>query len=280
MDNSIEEMMQDLARARYAAGTVAGYTKAMSQFVEHVGKPVESVSREELRRYVDTVLATASVSRQRTDLAALLFLYRQTLGRAEMVSFVRLPKKRSVLAEVLSVEEVSGLLNSIVNPRIQAMATVMYGAGLRVAEVRGLTVSDIDGPRGVIRVQHGKGNRAREAKLSESLYHWLRNYWYEERPPLPYLFASAQGRLPLFATIRAALAKAATQVSIAKRVTPHVLRHSFATHLLEQGSDVHVVSALLGHASLKSTQRYARVTNKIVRQTPSPFDLLPMALHR
>ena len=280
MTTSIEEMMQDLARAGYSARTVASYKKAVSAFAEHAGKPMESVTREELRRYVDTVIATGSVSRQRTELSALLFLYRRTLGRPEMVSFLRLPKTRSVLPEVLSPEEVERLLNAIRNRRIQALTMVMYGAGLRVAEARVLEVTDINGPRGVIRVRHGKGDRAREAKLSPALYEWLRDYWGKERPPLPYLFANAKGQLPLFETIRAALAKAASEASISKRVTPHVLRHSFATHLLEQGADVHVVGALLGHASLKSTQRYARVTNKIVRQTPSPFDLLPQSRRR
>src|SRR5271157_686535 len=166
MTTSIEEMMQDLARAGYSARTVASYKKAVSAFAEHAGKPMESVTREELRRYVDTVIATGSVSRQRTELSALLFLYRRTLGRPEMVSFLRLPKTRSVLPEVLSPEEVERLLNAIRNRRIQALTMVMYGAGLRVAEARVLEVTDINGPRGVIRVRHGKGDRAREAERS------------------------------------------------------------------------------------------------------------------
>ena len=135
---------------------------------------------------------------------------------------------------------------------------------------------DVDGGRGVLYVRHGKGNVAREAKLSSRLYTWLRQYWARERPPLPYLFASKQsGRPPRMETIRDALALAAKDALIAKRVTPHVLRHSFATHLLDEGTDVHVVRALLGHASINTTARYARVTQKRVRETPSPLDLLP-----
>jgi site-specific recombinase XerD len=153
---------------------------------------------------------------------------------------------------------------------------VLYGAGLRITEALALEVTDIDAARGVIRVRHGKGNKAREAKLSPTLYQWLRQYWARQRPPLPYLFASRKtGRPPTAETVRAALAHAAKQAWIGKRVTPHVLRHSFATHLLEQGTDVRVVGALLGHASLQSTARYAKVTEKLVRQTPSPIDLLP-----
>jgi site-specific recombinase XerD len=128
----------------------------------------------------------------------------------------------------------------------------------------------------VIRVRHGKGSKAREAKLSPVLYETLREYWDRTRPPLPYLFASRFTRKPpTAATVRQAIVKAAQKASIKKRVTPHVLRHSFATHLLEHGTDVRVVGALLGHSQLSSTARYARVTEKLVRETPSPIDLLP-----
>jgi site-specific recombinase XerD len=217
-----------------------------------------------------------TVATVRSKLCGLLFLYRKTLGRPDLVSFVSLPKKHSPLPEVLSLKEVQALLNAIRNPRYQAIAMVMYGAGLRVSEALALEVRDIDGERGVIRVRHGKGDKAREAKLSPSLYQWLRDYWRREQPTGPYLFASQKtGKILQAETIRGAVSKAAKDAWIKKHVTPHVLRHSFATHLLEQGTDVHVVSALLGHASLTTTARYARVTRKLVRQTPSPLDLLP-----
>jgi integrase/recombinase XerD len=153
---------------------------------------------------------------------------------------------------------------------------VMYGAGLRIGEALALEVRDIDGSRGVLQVRHGKGNKAREAKLSPVLYAWLRQYWARVRPPLPYLFASPRtGKLPVDSTVRKALALAAKEAWIKKPVRPHILRHSFATHLLDEGTDVHVVRELLGHASIKTTARYARVTQKRVRETPSPLDLLP-----
>ena len=193
-----------------------------------------------------------------------------------MVSFLKLPRRRRTLPTVLSLEQVSALLGAIRVPRYQALAMVLYGAGLRIAEALALEVTDIDGARGVIHVRHGKGDRPREAKLSASLYDWLRQYWSRERPPMPYLFASRKtGKPPRSETVRKALALAAKAAWIAKRVTPHVLGHSFATHLLEQGTDVRVVRALLGHASLMSTARYTQVTNKLVRQTPSPLELLP-----
>lgn len=277
MTTEIECMRRDLALKGYAQTTQDRYLKTATTLIARFGRPAGQLTREDLRLYVEELQGQGrSASWLRNQLSAVLFLYRKTLGRDEMVSFVSLPRKHSPLPDVLSLKERQGLLNAIREPRYQAIAMVMYGAGLRISEVLVLEVRDIDGPRGVIRVRHGKGNKAREAKLSPSLYQWLRGYWRREQPPGPYLFASKKtGKLPQADTVRDAIRHAAKDAWIKKRVTPHVLRHSFATHLLEQGTDVHVVSALLGHASITTTARYARVTRKLVRQTPSPLDLLP-----
>ena len=276
VDKYIEQMGQDLARAAYAKSTQHNYLEAMKALSKRFGKPVDALTRDELREYVDAVVGESrSSSSACHKICALLFLYRRTLGRPHDVSFIKLPKKYSALPQVLSLNEVAALLPTIRNRRCQALAMVMYGAGLRVSEALALEVDDINGARGVIRVRHGKGNKAREAKLSPSLYQWLRQYWDRERPLLPFLFANREGKRPTEATLRKALALAAKQARINKHVTPHVLRHSFATHLLEQGTDLRVVGVLLGHASISSTVRYARVTEKLVRQTPSPLDLLP-----
>ncbi len=277
MDQSITQLGQDLALANYAKTTRSTYVKTAEHLAHRFGRPVADLTREELRTYVEEITARGkSASWTKTQLAALSFLYRKTLGQPERVSFLSYPRQHRPLPTVLSLEEVGALLGAIRVPRYQAIVMVLYGAGLRITEALALEVTDIDGARGVIRVRHGKGDKAREAKLSSTLYDWLRRYWGRERPPLPYLFASRKtGKPPQGATIRAALADAAKLAWISKRVTPHVLRHSFATHLLEQGTDVRVVGALLGHASLETTARYGRVPEKLVRQTPSPLDLLP-----
>jgi site-specific recombinase XerD len=263
--------------AGYAKSTRSSYLTTVERLSTRFGVVISDITREQLRDFVGEILSRdRSASTKASAMGALLFLYRRTIGQPEMVSFIKLPKRHSPLPTVLSLDEVGALMRSIRRPRYQAIAMVMYGAGLRIAEALALEVRDIDGARGVLRVRHGKGNKAREAKLSPSLYQWLRQYWGRERPPLPHVFASPRtGKLPTAATVRKALAAAAKQAWIKKRVTPHVLRHSFATHLLEHGTDVRVVGALLGHASLKSTARYARVTEKLVRETPSPLDLLP-----
>jgi integrase/recombinase XerD len=277
VDKSIEQLGQDLARSKYAKSTHSKYVRTAEHLSKRFGRPLAELTREELREYVEEVTGRGkSASWMTNQIAALSFLYRKTLGQPERVSFLSYPRRARSLPTVLSLSEVGALLGAIRVARYQAIAMVLYGAGLRISEALALEVADIDGARGVIRVRHGKGDKARESKLSPTLYAWLRQYWARERPPLPYLFASRKtGKPPQTETVRAALAHAAKQAWIAKRVTPHVLRHSFATHLLEQGTDVRVVGALLGHASLQSTAHYARVTEKLVRQTPSPLDLLP-----
>jgi site-specific recombinase XerD len=153
---------------------------------------------------------------------------------------------------------------------------LLYGTGLRIDEALSLEVSDIDGGRGVLHVRHGKGNRAREARLSPKLYQELRSYWARERPPLPYLFASRRtGRPPTQASVCHAFALAQEQAGITKRVRPHVLRHCYATHLLEAGTDSRVIQALLGHRSLQTTMRYTRVSTALMQKVPSPIELLP-----
>ena len=281
MDTTIVQFGQDLARAGYAKTTRVEYRKVAERLGDFCNKPIVEISRDELRGYVEVITEqSSSPSHLSRQLCAILFLFRRTLGKPELVSFIKLPRRYSKLPVVLSQKEVDALLNAIQCPRYQSLAMVMYGAGLRIAEAIALTVDDIDGARGVICVKHGKGDKPREAKLSESLYQWLRQYWSRSRPPLPYLFANQNGKLPQRSTVQRAIALAAKRVFIKKRVTPHVLRHCFATHLLEEGTDVRVVGALLGHASIKTTARYARVTEKLVRQTPSPLDLLPQPRRR
>jgi integrase/recombinase XerD len=277
MDKSIDQMQQDLTSAGYSISTRKQYLAAVKELSAHFVRPVAELGRDELRAYVEHLRGQGrSASWLKIRYGALSFLYRKTLGRPNDVSFVSWPKQRSPLPTVLSPDEVGALLRALTHRRYQAIAMVLYGAGLRISEALALEVTDVDGARGVLRVRHGKGDRAREAKLSPTLYAWLREYWAAERPPRPYLFASHRtGRPPTQETILRALELAAEQAGIRKRVTAHVLRHSFATHLLEAGTDVRVIQVLLGHQSVKTTARYTQVSTALVRQTPSPLDLLP-----
>src|SRR6185437_5645179 len=237
---------------------MAGYLRTVRALGDHFDKPVAELRRDEIRAYVDHLQGQVrSASWLKTKLAAIAFLFRRTLGRPADVSFIVFPRQYSPLPTVLSPDEVAAFLDAIRHPVYHAVAVVQYGTGLRISEALALEVSDIDGARGVLRVRHGKGNRPREVKLSPELYRWLRHYWDGERPPLPYLFASRQtGRPPSKVTVCHAYAAAAEQAGITKQVRTHVLRHSYATHLLDAGTDVRVIQALLGHRSLQTTARY------------------------
>jgi integrase/recombinase XerD len=277
VEQPLEQMKQDLAFAAYSESTQKDYVRTARRLVEHVGLPVEQIHREELREYVKHLTEQGrSASWLKMKLAAIVFLFARTLGRPTEVSFIKFPRQHSPLPTVLSQQEVDALLSALRQPLYRAIAMVLYGTGLRIDEALSLEVKDIDGQRGVLRVRHGKGDRAREVKLSPGLYQWLRGYWDRERPALPHLFASRRtGRPPTQDAVRAALAAAAEEAGITKPVRPHVLRHSYATHLLDAGTDVRVIQALLGHRSLSTTMRYTRVSTALVQKAPSPLDLLP-----
>jgi integrase/recombinase XerD len=277
MDKCIAQMQQDLACAGYAETTRAEYLKASKELLAHVARPVEEISRDDLRAYLEHLRSQGrSASWLKVKLAGIVFLFAKTLGRPTDVSFVAWPKQYSPLPTVLSQQEVGVFLEALRHPTYRAIAMVLYGTGLRIDEALALEVTDIDGGRGMLRVRHGKGNRPRDVRLAPALYQWLRDYWGKERPPLPYLFASRRtGRPPTQEAVRRAFALAAEQAGITKPVKPHVLRHSYATHLLDAGTDVRIIQALLGHRSLQTTMRYTRVSTVLVQKTPSPLELLP-----
>jgi integrase/recombinase XerD len=281
MDKSIEQMGQDLARGEYSKSTRRQYLKTAENLAGHVGRPVAELGREDLRAYVEHLHGQRrSASWLKMQLGAIVFLYSKTLGRPTDVSFVVWPRQYSPLPTVLSQAEVAAFLEALRHSVYRMVAMVLYGTGLRIDEALALEVSDIDGARGVLRVRHGKGNRAREVKLSPALYASLRSYWDKERPVHPYLFVSRRTRRPLLPdAVRRAFALAAEQAGITKPVRPHVLRHSYATHLLDAGTDVRVIQALLGHGSLQTTMRYTRVSTALVQKVPSPLDLLPSRGH-
>jgi integrase/recombinase XerD len=283
VDKSIEQFKQDLACAGYAKSTQSSYIKTGEGLASYYGAaPIAEIGRDRVREYVEHLRGQArSASWLKMQLAALVFLFGKTLGRPTDVSFVVWPRQYSPLPTVLSQGEVSALLEALRHPIYRAVAMVLYGAGLRVNEALALEVTDIDRARGVLRVLHGKGNRAREVGMSPVLYQWLRGYWDAERPHLPYLFASRRTGRPVRANaVRHALALAAEQAGIGKPVTPHVLRHSYATHMLEAGTDVRIIQARLGHRSLQTTMRYTRVSTALLQKTPSPIDLLPLSPRR
>lgn len=272
-----DRMHQDLVRGGYTLTTMQHYLGCVRKFVEYFGgcSPMK-IGQREIRSFVED-LEKRGLSHQRVRqyLAALKFLYVRTLGRPQDVAWISFPRARRRTPKVLSGSEVAQLLAAIESPTYRAMASVCYGAGLRVEEVRGLEVKDVLSDRGLLHVRHGKGGHERYAMLSPTLLTTLREYWKAVRPEGPLLFPSRTSRRAVRAeTVRAALRVATASAGIDKRVTPHVLRHSFATHLLEMGVEMRVIQQLLGHSSIRSTAIYAQVTTAIVKRTKSPLDVL------
>ena len=272
-----DRMAQDLVMASYAPGTQTQYLSAASRFVRRFKRSPELMGQEELRTHVAELGASGiGASWLKVNIAGLKFLYGKTLGRPSEVAWMSWPRAPKGLPRVLAMTEVVALLGAMRTPLYRMVALVMYGAGLRISEAVALEVSDIDAARGVIRVRRGKGHKPREVMLSPKLLVSLRTYWRAARPALPYLFPSPKTKKPVpDDTVRAAMRRARLEAGIKKHTTPHMLRHSFATHLLEGGTDVRVIQHLLGHADVSTTMRYTRVSTAMVAKTTSPLETLP-----
>lgn len=276
MANVGELMRRDLAHAGYAVSTQQTYWKAAWHFARRFRRSPEEMGRTEIRRYVEELGSRGlSASRLGQHYAGLRFLYRRTLGRPDEVSFLVAPRQPRRLPRVLSRAEVAALLGALRVHKYRMVATVMYGAGLRSAEACALRVGDIDAELGVIHVRHGKGNKARDVALSPKLLGLLRDYWRIERPVAPYLFPGNKNAKPLGrAVVLRALQQARETAGIRRHVTSHMLRHSFATHLLEDGADLRVIQHLLGHSSPLTTAGYTQVSPALLGKLKLPLDTL------
>jgi integrase/recombinase XerD len=272
-----KRMKADLETAGYAVGTRDHYFRAACRLVQHCKQPPEQIAREAVRAYFDLARKKdkRSASWLKVEMAGVRFLFGITLARPADVAWIRWPRQRSKLPVVLSGQEILALLGAISNPLYRVVAMTMYGAGLRISEACALQVGDIDAARGLIRVRDGKGGRERHAMLPVTLLKALRAYWSATRPPQPYLFPGPDARKPIDPrSVREAISAAVAIVGLKKKVTPHVLRHSFATHLHELGSDIGTIQHLLGHASVRTTMRYVQVSRATLAKTKSPLDVL------
>jgi integrase/recombinase XerD len=271
------QMMQDLDLAGYADSTVRTYVDSIRDFAKFHGRSPADLGQPEVRQWVDHLRKRKpklSSQRLRQHFAALRFLYSKTLGRPEVTSFLSWPRDTEKLPLVLTEEQVHRLLGALKASRFRVFFTTVYAAGLRISEACRLETRDIDAARGVIHVRHGKGGKERFVMLSPRLLLILRTYWKDERPPAPWLFAGRSGNHLEPGVARNALARAAAEAQLSPKVTPHVLRHSFATHLLEHGTDLRVIQVLLGHDSIRSTTRYTRVSTAVISRTKSPLERL------
>jgi integrase/recombinase XerD len=270
-------MEADLRLRNLRPSTQANYLRYAKRFVAHYRRSPEEMGWEEVRGFLLHLRDEEhlSPSTQKVCAAALKFLYKVTLDRPEAVKSFCLPKVPQKLPEILSGSEVETLLGAIGSIKYRAVIMTTYGAGLRIGEVCRLRVADVDSKRMMLRIREGKGGRERNVMLSERLLAVLRAYWKETRPEGPYLFpGSAPGKPLSPESVRRVLRKVVEQCGITKPVTPHTLRHSFATHLLESGTDIRTIQVLLGHRSIATTTVYAQVSARHIARTTSPLDVL------
>jgi len=278
MGKTRDAMLADMELRRYRPGTQAKYLSCARNFVRHYMRPAEELGETEVRQFLLHLLRVkrASVFVHRMYVAAIRFLYAITLRRPEVVAWIVWPKMPRSLPVILSGTEVFTFLEAVKSPKYRAILMCAYGSGLRVSEACALTSADIDSKRMVIHVRDGKRNRDRYVMLGDRLLEALRIWWRVERPAREaYLFpGAAAGKHASPGTVRNVLKKAAAAAGLEKRMYPHLLRHSFATHLLESGTDIRVIQRLLGHGSIRTTERYTHVSAAHVRRTKSPLDLL------
>ena len=276
-----QRLIDDMTMRRFSRETQRNYIRDVGRFATWLGRSPHTAMAEDLRRFqIEQQEAGVPVPTMNSIVAALRFFFTHTLDRPDLArKLVRTAHARKIPV-VLSLEEMKRLLEATTCLKHQAALSVAYGAGLRVAEVSALKVSDIDSERMLLRIERGKGGRYRNAMLPNGLLVLLREWWRAGRQQGilnadGWLFPGRNAMVPISTRqLYRVVVEAAEAADIAKRVGPHTLRHSFATHLLEDGVDIRVIQALLGHAKLNTTAFYTQVATKTMRAVTSPLDKL------
>ncbi|MBN8818695.1 MAG: site-specific integrase [Sphingomonas sp.] len=278
-----QRMVEDMSLHRLSRATQRNYLRDVARFASWLGRPPDTATDEDLRRYqIEQSQTGQGAPAMNAAVSALRFFYTRTLDRPDLTRKLHRVKHPRALPTVLSREEVTRMLDATTSIKHQAILSVAYGAGLRASEVTKLKVRDVDSERMLLRVECGKGGRHRNAMLASDLLLLLREWWKVGRRegvmhPDGWLFPGQHYLKPIcYRQVHRIAAEAAHAAGITKRVGPHTLRHSFATHLLEDGIDVRVIQVLLGHAQLTTTALYTRVATRTVKSVVSPLDRLGM----
>ena len=274
-----QRMTEDMQVRNLSPHTQTSYVQQVSLFARHFHQSPEALGPEDIRSYHVYLTNEKKLSPSSTlvAIAALRFLYKVTLHKEwRLEDIIPAPRKPQKLPVVLSPEEIQHFLNCIPQPKHRTILTTCYAAGLRISEAVRLKPTDIDSQRMVIHVELGKGQKDRYVMLSPKLLEILRAWWRVEKPKLWLFPGNIAGRHISKDAVELACQQARRLSRISKPITPHSLRHAFAVHLLESGTDVRTIQLLLGHRSLATTARYLRIATCKVCSTASPFDLLPL----
>lgn len=273
-----QRYVDDLRLRNMSPRTIETYVLRVAQFAKHFGRSPEELGPEQLRAYQQHLLGRqVSWSMFNQSVCALRFLYNVTLGQPHIIVHLPFAKRPRVLPIVLSPEEVLGFLEAALPGRDRTLLDLTYACGLRLKELLELKVVDIDSARMVLCIRHGKGQKERLVPLSPRLLQVLRSYWREFRPAT-WLFPGVKPASALTdGTVQRICKRTARRARLAKRVHPHTLRHSFATHLLEAGVDLLSVQALLGHSHFNTTAKYLHVSMRRLQQLPQLLEGLVLA---
>ena len=269
--------IDDLRLRNKSPRTIETYVLRVLQFAKHFGKSPELLGPAALRAYQQHLLTRhVSWSTFNQTVCALRFLYQVTLGRPQEIKHLPFAKRPRQLPTVLSPEEVARLLEAALAGRDRMLLELAYGCGLRLKELVGLKVADIDSARMVLHIREGKGQKERLVPLTERLLGICRDYWREYRPAT-WLFPGVKPQTPLTGgAVQRMCKRTAKRAGLTKRIHPHTLRHSFATHLLEAGVDLLSVQALLGHSHFNTTAKYLHISMRRLQQLPALLEGLAM----
>jgi len=277
MNTVREKMLTELQLKGITPRTQKKYLREVRIMADYFDKPLEELGEKEVKDYLVHMLETRKLSRgtYRGYVAGIKFLYKTTLNREEVVEKIQYPKAKKTLPVVLDLAEIKTLLSVMENLKHRALLTITYSAGLRVSEAAKLKVTDIDSKRMMVRVQQGKGRKDRYSILSQTALELLRRYWRQYRPKEWLFEGQKEGTHICYTSIRQIFVEAMKRAGITKPVSPHALRHSFATHLIEAGTSLHHVQLLLGHRSPTTTTVYLHVSKMNLAQVSSPLDSIP-----
>jgi integrase/recombinase XerD len=273
-------MIEDMTVRNLSPTTQGSYIHNVKKFSLHFGRSPDCLGLEDVRAYqVHLVSRGVAWATLNQVVSALRFFYGVTLERKDLPERIPYARRRKTVPVILSPEEVAAFLEAVPSRRDRVALTTAYATGLRASEVLALRIHDIDSSRMVILVANGKGGKQRYVMLSPTLLGILRAYWDIERPRRPWLFPGLGGEKPLDrCALNAACAAAVEAAELRKRATVHALRHAFATHLHEQGTDIRIIQALLGHNQLSTTARYVNVSTSTIAAAQSPLEHLRLTL--
>ena len=275
MNSLRQRMVEDLRIRNYSPGTQKSYVGAVRRMALHFNTPPDRLRPQDIRAWqLHLAEREVSWSTFNGSVCALRFFYGTTLGRPEMVERIPFARRELPLPDVFSQREILRLLGALTHPKHVTMLSVAYGVGLRISELLALCVRDVDSERMVIHIRRSKGKKDRFVPLSPKLLEKLRTYWKACRPRDVLFPGRDPARRMGESTFRRICLRAARRAQITKRIYPHLLRHSFATHLLEAGVDVRTIQILLGHSSLRTTTRYTHVSTERLHSVRLPLDLL------